>query len=46
MIASSPTWSSRVDPRCMEYEVEERPSADETRAWLEVNIVNVDGDAP
>lgn len=22
--------------RCMEYEAEERPSADETRAWLEV----------
>lgn len=24
--------------RCMEYEAEERPSADETRAWLEVRI--------
>lgn len=25
----------------MEYEAEERPSADETRAWLEVRTFNV-----
>lgn len=31
----APFWSGR----CMEYEAEERPSADETRAWLEVRTV-------
>lgn len=32
-----------IPGRCMEYEAEERPSADETRAWLEVRTFNVLG---
>lgn len=41
LVTSSPVVRVSCSPwsgRCMEYEADERPSADETRAWLEVTL--------